>query len=238
MGLNTLLVIQARMGSTRLPGKMLLELGGRPVIDWVVRRCLSAKLPDACVVAMPETAENDALADRCEQLGCDVYRGSEIDVLQRTRNAADLYAPEVVVRVCGDRPLVDPDVIDATIQSFLLSQALPPSSDIFFSHKNAGTQAWPYGFGAEVLKYDLLDRLEKNVTDPVDREHVTLHMYNNPDSYRVTALECPESFSQNEKAGKFDLDSPEDFKRLNDIVSVSDSMITQGNIFIARANIF
>ncbi|MEG1609784.1 MAG: NTP transferase domain-containing protein, partial [Bilophila sp.] len=113
--MKTVIVIQARLGSSRLPCKTLLSLHGLPVIDWVVRRCARARLADALVVALPDTRQDDVLANHLHAQGIAVFRGSEQDVLARMYGAAAAHKAEAVVRVCADNPLIWGEEIDNLI---------------------------------------------------------------------------------------------------------------------------
>src|SRR5512134_3241120 len=115
--MRVLVVIQARTGSTRLPGKVLADLGGLPVLEWVVRACRAAQAADGVVVATTTEAADDAVADLAASLGVDVVRGSEGDVLARYVQAVDEHPCDAVVRITSDCPFTDPAVIDAVISA-------------------------------------------------------------------------------------------------------------------------
>ncbi|HHQ47945.1 MAG TPA: acylneuraminate cytidylyltransferase, partial [Acidobacteria bacterium] len=111
-------VLQARMGSTRLPGKVLMDLAGRPVLGWAVERLRRAGTLDELVVATSDRDGDDPIVVFCERMDVPCYRGSEDDVLDRYYRAARRYHADVVVRVTGDDPLIDPGVVDQVVRAF------------------------------------------------------------------------------------------------------------------------
>ena len=149
-------IIQARMGSTRFPGKMMADLHGQPLVEWVIRRCKDATRVDEVVLSTSRFARDDPLA--AVALECDVQlsRGPEEDVLTRFALAATLASADIVVRVCGDRPLVDPGWTDMAIEYYQSDHSI----DLAYNHIESETQAWPRGFGVEVFSADLLRKME------------------------------------------------------------------------------
>jgi spore coat polysaccharide biosynthesis protein SpsF len=135
--MKTVIIVQARMTSTRLPGKVLLPLGGEPMLTRLVQRLRRVRRADAIVIATTTNASDDAIVALCEHLGVASHRGSEHDVLSRYAEAAALHQADVVVRVTSDCPLIDPALIDRLIEDFAqgdcdyVSNMLPPT--------------WPYG---------------------------------------------------------------------------------------------
>lgn len=112
-------IIQARMGSSRLPGKVLLDIAGQPMLAWVVERTRQAKTVDEVVVATTTDPADDAVAALCQRRGYAYFRGSLYDVLDRYYQTAKTYCAEAIVRITADCPLIDPNLIDRTIQEFL-----------------------------------------------------------------------------------------------------------------------
>src|SRR5690348_14470818 len=115
---RTVAIVQARMNSQRLPGKMMQNLEGAPIMEWVLHRTARARLLDGVVLATTEQAADDPLVEVGQRLGVGIFRGDENDVLGRFARAAEISKAETVVRICADRPLVDPDVIDLAIRAF------------------------------------------------------------------------------------------------------------------------
>ena len=232
--MRTVVTIQARLGSSRLPGKMLLPLGEFSVLEWVLRRVMNSTEADAVILALPETAENDTLEKLADVIGCDVFRGSELDVLERLTLSLRGYRPDTVVRVCADRPLIDPSVLDDTVRLFNSRARTNKSLDLAFSHKSGLGEAWPFGFGVEVLSFASLEWLDRSVTDQFEREHVTLHMWNNAEKFKIEALPCPSLYSRLGSEYKLDLDTADDLKKLRQIVATNEDITLPGHVFLER----
>jgi spore coat polysaccharide biosynthesis protein SpsF len=161
----TVCVIQARMGSTRLPGKVMMDLGGEPVISRVIRRCAQIPGVDRLVCAIPDGTENERLAERAQYSGAHVVRGSETDVLGRTRKAAFRWEADIVVRVTSDCPLIDPEICAQVI-------ALRKREGAAYA-SNVWPRSYPQGLDCEAFTFSALDRANREATEPHDREHVT-----------------------------------------------------------------
>lgn len=163
--MKTLAVVQARMGSTRFPNKILREIDGTPMIELVLRRLSASKRIDKIVLATSEDARNAPMVEYVRSLGYDVFQGSENDVLDRFYQAARPYAPETVVRVTGDCPLIDPDIVDIVIDARetrgadYASNVVPPT--------------YPDGLDVEAFAFAALERAAREATKPAEREHVT-----------------------------------------------------------------
>ena len=218
---RTIAIVQARMGSMRFPGKMMATLNGHPVIEWVLARTRRAQLVDEVVLATTCSPEDDVLAEVAERLGIAVHRGSECDVLGRYAEASRLTKAEVVVRICGDRPLVDPAVVDLAVATYEKS-----GPDLAFNHISDGTERWPRGFGAEVLSAKLLHWLAENAHAPDDREHVTYYLWQRRDRYRLAPALCPEALDPGVPDLKLDLDTPEDLTRLRRLCRGNDMCVS------------
>lgn len=165
--MKTVAVVQARIGSTRLPGKVLRPICGRPALALLLERLSGARLVDRIVLAIPTGAADDPLDFLGREEGYDVYRGSHCDVLERYRHAAIAAGADVVVRITGDCPLIDPGVVDEVIRRYVdgdadyVSNTIPPT--------------YPDGLDTEVFGIDALERAWKEARDPRHREHVTLY---------------------------------------------------------------
>ena len=197
------------MNSQRFPGKMMQPLEGAPVIDWVLHRTAKASLLDDMVLATTPDALDDPLVTAAERLGVKVFRGSEADVLGRYARSAELSKAETVVRICADRPLVDPAVVDLAIRTF--HERKP---DLAFNHISDGDARWPRGFGAEVLSAELLAWMDRNAKAPDEREHVTFYAWQHRDKYRISPVDCPAALDPGLPDLKLDLDTPSDLERL------------------------
>ena len=203
-------IIQARMGSSRLPRKSLALLGGIPVIDWVVSRCSMSKLIDKVVVAIPETSSDDTLADHLKSKGVYVYRGSENDVLGRFYGVSSKYKNTVLVRVCADRPFVCPLLMDEAIEYFVSH-----GCDLAYNHRSDlnSQKLIPFGFGVEVFSTETFNVYAQEKYTDYESEHITPKYYSNEYSADFVKPKIDA-----EQDGKFDLDDMLDFKRLKFVV--------------------
>ena len=208
---STVAIIQARMGSSRLSGKMMLELSGIPIIEWVVRRVQGAALLDDIVVATSEAALDDELALVAKNLGVKVFRGSEANVLDRFVKAAEYSEADAIVRICADNPLIDPGEIDRLIQDYNTGGA-----DYVCNHQDRLGSGYADGFGAEIFKFSLLKSIDKTEQSPLYREHVTLYFWDHMDQISVRSLQAPSAL--NFPKLKFDVDTSEDFLVLQALI--------------------
>jgi spore coat polysaccharide biosynthesis protein SpsF (cytidylyltransferase family) len=172
--LKTFVILQARMGSTRLRGKVLLPIRGRKtVIAEIIERSLAIAGADGVICAIPDNADCDGLADAAAASGAIVFRGSERDVLDRYYQAARRHSANTIVRITGDCPLIDPQVCGDLIRLFHRSGADLVANDILHT--------WPVGLGCEVFSFASLERAASEATAPEHREHVSTFMLGNPD---------------------------------------------------------
>jgi spore coat polysaccharide biosynthesis protein SpsF len=184
------------MSSSRLPGKVLLDIGGQPMLARVVRRARRARLVDQVVVATTCEASDDPVAELCGQSGYDCYRGSQHDVLDRYFQAACRFGGEVIVRLTADCPVIDPGVIDRTLAAFLGMEADPKAT----RPEHFGQLAWdfaanrlpppwgrtyPIGLDTEVCTFQALRRAWQEASHPYQREHVMPYLYDTPGRFRV-----------------------------------------------------
>lgn len=176
-------VVQARLGSTRLPGKVLLDLAGRPLLAWVLERLRRARSVDEVRLAIPDAAADAPLAALAGRLGVPVTRGSESDVLGRYLAAARESSAAHVVRVTSDCPFIDPELVDALVAHHLRTGADYSS--------NCRPPSWPRGFDAEIAGRAALDRAGRETRDAYDREHVMPYLYREPGRFRVSHLPAP-----------------------------------------------
>jgi len=158
-------IIQARFGSSRLPGIVLKDLTGRSVLSHVVERCRATRGIDTVCCAVPDTEDSDGVAREAQRCGATVVRGSETDVLDRFKVAAEVIGATVIMRVTSDCPLSDPD-INGRVLDLLASAGADYAC-------NNMPPAWPHGLDCEVFTRDALDRAARQSTDPYEREHVT-----------------------------------------------------------------
>jgi spore coat polysaccharide biosynthesis protein SpsF len=175
--------IEARMTSTRLPGKVLLKIGDETILSMLVKRIKSITIIDEIVLATTTNKSDDILEQFAISIGIKCYRGSENDVLNRVINAADSVNADLVVEITGDCPIIDPNLVEQTIRMFLVNNADYVSNSI--------TRSYPDGMDTQVFKLSTLKQVEKMTNDPLDHEHVTLFIYNNPDLFKIINLIAP-----------------------------------------------
>lgn len=198
-------IIQARQGSSRLPGKALIDIVGKPALQRVIERIRSAKLVDDVIVATTTNEEDDAIVELCKKLECNYFRGSENDVLDRVLNAAKEFKTDVVVEVTGDCPLIDYSHIDNLIDWHLINDA-----DMTM---NILERTFPRGYDIRIFDTKTLERVNEEVDNNVDRQHVSTWMYLNPkgkQNYTVQNWSAPPE--QNRPDIEVTLDTPEDLE--------------------------
>jgi len=179
---NTIAVIQARMGSKRLPGKSLMPVWGMmTVLEMVIRRVQRAVTIDQVVLATSDKPGDDPLVEVAAACGAAWFRGSEADVLGRFKGALDQYPADAVVRVCADSPLIDPAELDRLVRLFW-------SSKCEYVSNCWPESGLPSGVGAEVLSASLLRRLDEAACQDSHREHVTLMVREQPEHFAVAAV--------------------------------------------------
>lgn len=204
-------IIQARMGSSRFPGKMLARLGGIPLLEWVVRRLLRATTLAQIVLATSDVAADDALAELASDIGITVYRGSETDVLGRFVGAARLARADNVVRICADNPFIDPDEVDCLVNFFVDNPC-----DYACNHQDRLGSGYADGFGAEILSAALLEKMAVTAIDARHREHATLYLWDHVNEYSLCAPSAPDDLAFS--ALRFDVDTSADLGNLEDFV--------------------
>ncbi|MGA1823445.1 MAG: cytidylyltransferase domain-containing protein [bacterium] len=170
-------IIQARMDSGRLPGKVMLPVSGKPIIYHVIQAISGASLVDEIVVATTINPIDNELASYIRKMGINVYRGNENDVLLRYAEAAKAASADIVVRNTGDNPLVDFGVINEVIGTFL-------KGDFDYVSNNI-ERSWPRGLDTEVLSIKALEKANREGSRPEDREHVTIYHRTNQELFRV-----------------------------------------------------
>ena len=219
--MRVIVVVQARMGSTRLPGKVLEDLGGLPVLTWVVRACRAARLVDDVVVATSTLPGDDAVADLARELGAPVVRGSEDDVLSRYVQALDEQPADALVRITADCPFTDPAVIDTVVGAWLADPTLDYVSTVV-------VRTLPHGLDVELVTAEALRRVAATATDH-HRIHVTSGIYTAPDEFAVMGL-C---FAPDTTDLRITLDTPRDLEALRAIVAARGTEIAERREIVA-----
>jgi spore coat polysaccharide biosynthesis protein SpsF (cytidylyltransferase family) len=171
-------IIQARMGSSRLPGKVLKDIQGKPMLQRVIERVKEAALVDEVILATTTDTSDDQVAIFAESINCIVFRGSIDDVLDRYYQAATLAGSDYVVRITADCPVMDPAVIDKAIKTFI-------EGDYDYVSTADPKPTFPDGLDVWVVPYTILKRTWNEAELKSEREHVFPYIYNNPDKFKI-----------------------------------------------------
>lgn len=202
-----LAILQARMSSSRLPGKVMAPVLGEPMIGRQLERLQRSKLIDKLMVATSTEASDDPVADYVEALGLPVFRGSLDDVLDRFAGAARLFPKaEAIVRLTADCPLTDPELIDTVIEHHHQVEA-------DYTSNTLGARTYPHGLDAEVIRPAVLQEAAEQAKDPYEREHVTPYIYRRAETYLLAGVARHKSLSQL----RWTVDLPSDMAFVRDV---------------------
>ena len=193
------------MGSTRLPGKVLMDIGGRTTLTRVVRRLSRATLINEVIVATSDVPADDPIVRECERLDIPCFRGSESDVLDRYYLTAKNFDADAVVRITSDCPLIDPQLVDETIQAFAAEEADYASNVI--------PRTYPRGLDTEVFTTEALAWAWLEAREPHQREHVTPYFYEHSGTFKIASAAGDADFSHH----RWTLDTPEDLELIRAI---------------------
>lgn len=201
MSQRVLIIVQARMGSTRLPGKVMKPLLGKPLLAHLLERLERVSQADQVVVATPEGVAEQFIVDLVERFpSVGLFRGSEHDVLARYHGAAHQFGGEVIVRVTSDCPLIDPNITGRCIEAFLADDLDYVSTGL--------RRTFPRGLDTEVFSLEALGVAFHEAVDPPEREHVTPFLYHRPERFRLFGVTAEEDRSDL----RLTVDTPEDFE--------------------------
>jgi spore coat polysaccharide biosynthesis protein SpsF len=211
---RTVLLVQARMGSTRLPGKVLAPLGGRPLLELVLERARAAPGVDEVAVATSDLERDDPVVQLAQRVGVTAIRGSEQDVLDRFHGAAVALRADTVVRVTADCPLVDPQLIGRVVAYHHASGQDYTALTVGTVEGNDGRRRFADGLDTEVVAASALAAAWREATDPYDREHVTPFVKARPERFAIGWLEADEDFGDE----RWTVDRPDDLAFVRAVV--------------------
>jgi spore coat polysaccharide biosynthesis protein SpsF len=198
--LKAVAIVQARMSSTRLPGKVLADVAGKTMLARVVERLRLVNLINEVLVATTDNAPDDAIVKECRVCSVPVFRGDEKDVLDRYFRAAQFSGAKVVVRITSDCPLIDPEITNKTIAEFL--EASPDYA------ANTMTRTYPRGLDTEVMSFGALSKAWQLARARHEREHVTPYIYEHPAEFKLLPVTGDADFSSH----RWTVDTPEDLE--------------------------
>ena len=195
--------IQVRMNSERLPGKVLREINGVPLLGYLIERLKMSKHIDEIIVAMPDTLENKPIINFCNNEKLNYFAGSENDVLNRMTGSLNLMNANIGVEVYGDCPLIDPKIVDYVIEEFINEEGT------FDFIGNDLSTSFPPGMEVEVFKIDALMKANKLAADQSIREHGTLFIRQNPEIFKIKNVTAPKKWHRPEL--EIEVDTEQDF---------------------------
>lgn len=203
-------IIQARMGSTRLPGKVLKLILGKPMLERMIERVKLAKFIDQIVVATSTKPQDDPICHLADKVNLHYFRGSEVDVLDRFYQAAKKFSADIIVRLTGDCPLIDPKIIDQVV-------SMRKSYGADYASNRSINKAVPSGMDAEAFIFKALQAAHHQATSSFDREHVTPFIYYHPRQFKLVAVSG--SKKKQKQQWHLSVDEPKDLKLVRSIYS-------------------
>jgi len=214
-------IVQARMGSTRLPGKTFKNIQGKPILEHIIDRIRRAKLIDKIVIATTFKEKDRVIAKFAKSHGIPCYLGSEEDVLDRVYHAAEKFDARIIVRITADDPFKDPDIIDK-----IVSRYLEMSDDIDYV-SNTVRPTYPLGLDVEVFSFESLRKAWAEANKPLEREHVTPYIWGHPKIFRLANVENDDDLSHL----RWTLDTEDDLRFTREIY---DCLYKKGRVFLMK----
>ena len=205
--MKKLIIVQARMTSTRLPGKVMKVVCGKPLLEHLIDRLKRVKYADRIVIATTVNETDDIIVELCEKLDISYYRGSEEDVLGRYYETAVEYGGDIIIRITSDCPVIDPEVVDYLINFFT------NNIEKYDYVSNTLERSYPKGMDAEIVSFKALKEAHFNAYDPFDREHVTPFIKKRPQQFRLYNILYKTDMSR----CRWTLDTPEDLELISKI---------------------
>jgi len=203
-------IIEARLKSSRLPGKVLKPIMGKPMLELMCERLQRSRLIDDLVIATTDQESDEPIVDLAKKIGVLFFRGSEDDVLLRVLNAAKTYKADIIVETTGDCPLNDPAMVDKVVADFLMGGADFVSNTLQYST--------PRGTDVRVFKTESLNEINDISDDLADHEHVSLHYWEHPEKYRLRNVST--DFDESVKDWRLTVDTIEDFNLVKKFMKV------------------
>jgi spore coat polysaccharide biosynthesis protein SpsF len=207
-GLNVVIIVQARTGSTRLPNKILKEVMGKPLLEYLLERLKRVKKADTICVATTTKPQERPILDICSRMSVGTFRGSEEDVLERYFLAAQEWKADAVVRITSDCPLIDPVEINKLIEYYIDHVGKYD----YVSHSLE--RSYPAGMEAEIFSFEVLEKANQEAKSGPEREHVTLYFRERPEVFRLANL----AYKEDQKDYRWTVDTPEDFELVAKII--------------------
>lgn len=199
--------IEARMTSSRLPGKVLMKSCGKPMLELMIERVRRSRLIDDVVVATTTNDDDDSVVDLCDSIGCHYFRGSELDVLDRVVKTAQHYHADDIVELTGDCPFIDWRHIDYMLQIYKEGE--------YEFVTNSMERSFPLGFDMRIFATKMISDLNENSENPLDHEHVAIYFPNHPELFKCYNWKAPEDECRPEI--EVTLDEMGDYKLINSI---------------------
>lgn len=193
--------IQARMGSTRLPGKVIMEVMGKPLLSLMIERLQRIPTANGILLCTTSNPEDDILVNLASTLGIECWRGSQNNVMHRVLTGAENCKADIIVETTGDCPLIDPTISEQVIRTYFETNADYTS--------NVYKRSFPIGMDTQVFSRTVLEDAYTRTTSPEEREHVSLYIYRHPERYKLTWLEAEKAFY--DPYLRLTLDTPEDY---------------------------
>ncbi len=205
--MRKLIIAQARMTSTRLPGKVMKIVCGKPLLEHFINRLKRVKSADQIVIATTINDIDNQIVDLCKKLDISYYRGSEEDVLGRYYEAAVEYGGDIIIRITSDCPVIDPEVVDYLINFYT------NNIEKYDYVSNTLKRTYPLGMDSEIISFDTLKEAHFNAYDPFDREHVSPFIKMRPQQFRLYNILYKADMSRY----RWTLDTPEDLELISKI---------------------
>jgi spore coat polysaccharide biosynthesis protein SpsF len=207
--MKVLTVIQARTGSSRLPGKVLMKINEKSILEYIVEFLKLSKFTDQIIIATTTLPDDDRIEVLAKKLSIDCFRGSDSDVLKRFYECSKFFNGEIIVRITADDPLIDVDILDSVIKSCIETKFDLVSTGI--------TPSFPYGYFIEAFPFSVLKKLHESNLDLSLREHVTLYIKKHPDKFKIKEVLSTKEFER--PNWRLSIDYMEDFELISKIMS-------------------